>query len=86
MKYYRYISETQIEPYDKGYVVVDGKQISNPSAETLLKAGIKPLTEDEKPAHDENTQYLEWTFENKETEIAVHWKVIEVVHDESAEA
>ena len=102
MKYYEFVSENEIKLYDKGYVVieieeteeVDGEirvvkkmvQISNPSAENLLKAGIKPLAEDERPIYDENTQYLTWTYENKESEIAVHWKVAEVVYDESSNA
>lgn len=88
MKYYRYISETQIEEYDKKYVVVDGMQISHPSAETLLKADIKPLVEGPMPEYDENTQYLESYYEDGETEITRQFRVIdaEVIDDESADA
>ena len=104
MKYYRFISETQIEEYDKKYVVVeieetkevDGEskaikrmvQISHPSAETLLKAGIKPLVEGPMPEYDENTQYLESYYEDGETEITRQFRVldVEVVDDESTDA
>ena len=90
MKYYRYISETQVEEYDKKYVVVDEKQISHPSAETLLKAGIKPLVEGPMPEYDENTQYLERYYEDGETEITRQYRVCdypeEVIDDEVADA
>ena len=88
MKYYKFISETQIEEYTKKYVIVDEMQISHPSAETLLKAGIKPLVEGPMPEYDENTQYLESYYEDGETEITRQFRVIdaEVIDDESADA
>ena len=102
MKYYRFISKTQIEEYDKKYVVieveeteeVDGEsrvvkrkvQISHPSKETLLKAEIKPLVEGYLPEYDENTQYLESYYEDGETEILKKWRIVEVSDDESTDA
>lgn len=78
MKYYKFISESKIEEYDKKYVVVDGKQISHPSAETLLKAGIKPLVEGPIPEYDENTQYLERYYEDGETDITRQFRMLDV--------
>lgn len=88
MKYYRHISETKIEPYDKGYAVVDDVQISHPSAEVLLRIGVKPLVEGPMPAFDENTQYIESYYENGETEITRQFRVVdvEVVNNESTDA
>ena len=99
MKYYRFISETQIEEYDKKYVVieveeteeVDGEsrvvkrkvQISHPSAETLLKAGIKPLTKEEDPTYNPDTQAVEYYYEDGETEIHKKWRIVEVSDNES---
>ena len=90
MKYYKFIDEAHIEAYDKKYVVVDEKQISHPSAETLLKAGIKPLVEGPTPEYDENTQCLERYYEDGETEITRQYRVCdypeEVIDDEVADA
>lgn len=90
MKYYRYISETQVELYDKKYVVVDGKQISHPSSETLLKAGIKPLTEGTMPTYNEETHFVEPYYVENDTEIVKQYRVYEyteeVIDDEIADA
>ncbi len=85
MKYYRYISETQIEAYIKKYVVVDNKQISHPSAETLLKAGIKPLVVEDMPELTD-MQYAEPYYVDGDTEIVQKWNVLEVIYDEIADA
>ena len=86
MKCYKFISETQIEEYNKNYVVVDSKQISHPSPETLLKAGIKPLIEEEEPTYNPDTQATEYYFEDGETEIYKKWRIVEVSEDELADA
>ena len=89
MKYYRYISETQIEEYTKKYVVVDNKQISHPSAETLLKAGIKPLVVEDMPELTD-MQYAEPYYVDGETEIVQKWRIVdipdEVIDDETTDA
>lgn len=90
MKYYQFIDGRNVEEYTKKYVIVDGKQISHPSAETLLKAGIKPLVEGPMPECDENTQYLERYYEDGETEITRQYRVCdipdEVIDDEVTDA
>lgn len=89
MKYYRYISETQIEEYTKKYVVVDNKQISHPSAETLLKADIKPLVVEDMPELTD-MQYAEPYYVDGETEIVHKWRIVdipdEVIDDETTDA
>ena len=87
MKYCRFINETHIEEYKKKYVIVDGKQISHPSVETLLKAGIKPLVVEDMPELT-NTQYAEHYYVDGETEIVRKWRIVdipieEVIDDES---
>jgi hypothetical protein len=87
---YKFINETQIEEYTKKYVIVDDKQISHPSAETLLKAGIKPLVVEDTPLYNEETQYAEHYFVDGETEITQKWQIVdipdEVIDDEIANA
>ena len=86
MKYYRFISESKIEPYDKGYAVVENVQISNPSAEVLLRIGVKPLIEDPMPEYDENKEAIEFYFVEHDTEIVKKWRIVGVIDDESANA
>ena len=87
-KFYKFINEHQIERYDKPYVNVAGLQISHPSAEVLLMAGIKPLVVEPTPAYDEAVQYAESYYVDGETEILQKWNVQdipteEVTYDES---
>ncbi len=85
--YYKFINEHRIEKYDKPYVNVEGRQISHPSAEVLLMAGIKPLVVEPTPEYDEATQYVSHYYEDGETEITQKWRIYdipqEVIEDES---
>ena len=87
---YKFINEHHIEEYKKPYVYVDGLQISHPSAEVLLMAGIKPLVVEDIPTYDEATQYVESYYVDGETEITQKWNVYdipdEVIDDESTDA
>lgn len=89
MKYYKFINENRIEEYKKKYVIVDDRQISHPSAETLLKVGIKPLAIEGMPELTE-TQYAEHYYVNGDTEITQKWNVYdipeEVIDDEVTDA
>lgn len=89
MRFYQFIDEHHIKEYTKKYVIVDGKQISHPSAETLLKADIKPLVVEDMPQMTE-TQYAEHYYVDGDTEIVQKWNVYdipkEVIDDEIADA
>lgn len=80
MKYYKFVNKYRIENYTKKYIIVDGKQISYPSPDTLLKAGIKPLVVEEMPELTE-MQYAELYYVDGNTEIIQKW----IVHDVSEE-
>lgn len=90
MKFYKFIDEHHIEEYTKPYVYVEGLQISYPSKEVLLMAGIKPLVVEDIPTHDTETQYVESYYVDEETEITQKWRVCdipeEVIDDEFADA
>ena len=75
---YRFIDEHSIEKWDEKYVILDGKQISYPSDDVLLRAGIKPLIEDEMPVYDEDTQYIVEYYEDTDTAIIKHWRVEDI--------
>lgn len=89
MRFYQFIDEHNIKKYTKKYVIVDGKQISHPSAETLLKAGIKPLVIEDMPELTE-IHYAEPYYVDGETEIVQKWNVYdmpeEVIEDEITDA
>ena len=84
---YKFINEYRIEKYDKPYVNVGNIQISYPSLEVLLMAGIKPLVIEDVPEHDMSTQYAEVYYVDGETEITQKYRVLdipqEVIIDES---
>lgn len=75
---YKFINEYNIEKYEKKYVYVDNIQISYPSPEVLLMAGIKPLKVEECPVYDEITQFAESYYEDGETEITQKWRIIDI--------
>ena len=85
MRFYKFINETQIEEYTKKYVIVDDKQISHPSAETLLKAGIKPLVVEDMPELTE-MQCAEPYYVDGDSQITQKWNVVEVIDDETTDA
>ena len=85
MRYYEFIDEHNIKEYTKKYVVVDSKQISHPSAETLLKAGIKPLVVEVMPELTD-TQCAEPYYVDGDTQITQKWNVYEVIDDETTDA
>jgi hypothetical protein len=80
--YYKFINEHQIEEYTKPYVYVDGLQVSYPSAEVLLMAGIKPLVIEEAPQYDEAVQYIEPYYVDGKTEITQKWNVCDIPFEE----
>ena len=74
-KYYRFKDKYSIEEYNKPYVYVNEMQISYPSAEVLLMAGIKPLVVESEPEYDETTQYTYPYYEDGEEAITQKWQV-----------
>ena len=90
-KYYKFISQNNIEEYKKPYVYVDGLQISYPSKEVLLMAEIKPLVIESVPEHNEETQFVKAYYVDGEDVITQKWNVYdipaeEVIDDESTDA
>ena len=85
MKFYKFLNNYYIEEYTKSYVYVDDVQISYPSAEILLKAGIKPLVVEDVPAYNEDTQYVEIYYVETDTEIIQKWNVYDYPNDEVIE-
>ena len=85
MMRYKFIDEYNIKKWDEKYVILNGKQISYPSEDVFLQAGIKPLVDDEViPEYDELTQMVVDYYEDTDTAIIKHLRVEEIPPVEGA--
>lgn len=82
MKLFKFVSEMEIKPYKGGFVVMDNRIYTNPTEETLRKAGYKNLVESEMPEYDEEKQYLETKYKDGEV-ITVIYEVIDIPTEET---
>ena len=80
---YKFISENEIKPYKNGFVVIDNRIYTNPTEETVRKAGYKELVESDMPEYDEQTQYVQTKYKDDDV-ITVVYEVcdIEVIEHE----
>ena len=77
MNLYKFISETEIEKYNGGFVVLDNRIYTNPTEEVIRKAGFKELVEVEEPTFDTEKEYLTLTYQDGE-KITPVWTVNEI--------
>ncbi len=69
--------------YPPNRIVLNGMQIFNPTAEHLMQAGYKPITETpipEEPAPE--GQHYEAQYTDGETQITQSWVLVEDVEEE----
>ena len=67
MELYKFINENEIQKYRGGFVVLNNRIYTNPSEETVRKAGYKDLFDAPCPEYDENTQYVDTKYvDNKD--------------------
>ena len=72
----KFINNKQIERY-KGYVIIDGTTYANNEAKAK-EVGFKELRIDEQPTYDEQTEWLDYEYEEKVRVIKQHWVVREI--------
>ena len=83
MELYKFISETEIKKYKGGFVVLDNRIYTNPTEETVRKAGYKDLADSPVPEINPNVEYIERTYTDGEKITAVYTvKKLEVAGDE----
>ena len=75
---YKFVSEYEIEPYKGSYVVIDNRIYTNPTDETVRKAGYKDLVESEMPEYDEQTQYVQTKYIDGDV-ITTEYEVCDIV-------
>ena len=71
----KYINEKRIERY-KGYVIIDGITYANNETKAR-EVGFKELRIEEQPTFDEQTEWLDYNYEELKTIIKQHWVVRE---------
>ena len=80
MELYKFINENEIKKYKDGFVVIDNRIYTNPSEETIRKAGYKELVNAPIPESNPDTEYIEVTYVDGDFITAVHTvKLIENV-------
>ena len=69
----KYINNKQIERY-KGFVIIDGVTYANNETKAR-EVGYKDLVIEEQPTYDEQTEWLDYEYEELKTIIKQHWVV-----------
>ena len=72
----KYIDTKRIERY-KGYVIIDGVTYAN-NIEKAREVGYKDLVIEEQPTYDEQTEWLDYEYEELKTIIKQHWVVMPI--------
>ena len=72
----KYIDTKRIERY-KGFVIIDGVTYANNETKAR-EVGYKELRIDEQPTYDEQTEWLDYEYEELKTIIKQHWVVREI--------
>lgn len=60
-----------LKKFKGGFVVLDNRIYTNPTEETVRKAGYKDVVYGDMPEYDEETQYLTEVYTESETESAI---------------
>lgn len=83
MELFKFISETEIKKYKGGFVVIDNRIYTNPTEETVRRAGFKELTDGPVPEINPENEYIQITYTDGEKITAVYTvKKLEVMGDE----
>lgn len=83
MELFKFISETEIKKYKGGFVVIDNRIYTNPTEETVRRAGFKELTDGPVPEINPENEYIQVTYTDGEKITAVYTvKKLEVMGDE----
>ena len=76
----KYKNKKQIERY-RGYVIIDGITYANNETKAR-EVGYKDLVIEEQPTYDEQTEWLDYSYEELKTIIKQHWVVMPINNEE----
>ena len=73
---YKFINKNTIKEFTDKFIILNGKQISYPSDNTLFEAGYKPVVKDENiPDFNPYEDTIEAEYEEKEDKIIKHFVI-----------
>lgn len=67
-----------LKKFKGGFVVLDNRIYTNPTEEIIRKAGYKDVVYGEKPAYNEEAQYLNEVYTEDDTTIYVGYEVVDI--------
>lgn len=67
-----------LKKFKGGFVVLDNRIYTNPTEDTVRKAGYKDVVYDTMPEYDEETQYLQEVYTEDDTTIYVSYEVKDI--------
>lgn len=83
MNLYKFISETEVEKYNGGFVITedDHRLYTNPTEEIIRQAGYKEMVEAETLDFDPEKEYLSVTYQDGDviTQIVTVCQIPEIV-------
>lgn len=77
MELYKLENDT-LKKYNGGFVVLNNRIYTNPTEDTVRKAGYKDVVYDTMPEYDEATQYLNEVYTEDDTAITVRYEVKDI--------
>ena len=77
MELYKFISETEIQRYKGGFVVLNNRIYTNPTEETIKAAGYKELAEVTPPEYNPETHYLSTIYKDGDI-ITPEYEIVEI--------
>lgn len=77
MELYKLENDT-LKKFKGGFVVLNNRIYTNPTEETVRKAGYKDVVYDTMPEYDEETQYLQEVYTEDDTAITVRYEVKDI--------
>lgn len=77
MELYR-LENGMLKKFKGGFVVLDNRIYTNPTEETVRKAGYKDVVYDTMPEYDEETQYLQEVYTEDDTTYYVSYEAKDI--------
>lgn len=75
----------RLKKFKGGFVVLNNRIYTNPTEETVRKAGYKDVVYGNKPEYDEEKQYLMETYTEDDASIYVRYEVMGIEISEMVE-
>ncbi len=82
--YAKFINENRVERFSARHIVQDGRVYSNPREDMLIRFGIKPLVEEERPTPTDG-EIIYPVYREEETRIVKSYRAVNLLKGEENE-